>query len=270
MKDRKDKERIAIAIALGFYAKFTRHDLKSPQEACEEFGLAAWMNDVDCQVAFRKGFQEAEERLVTGGNGNEKLLRAQGGVLRVILAEIQAVRHDLIEHMRRQLPSYGGNGIGGGGGGGSPYAVRIDGGDGQRGGGGSGGPLVSIPDQDIEVALPSIYEDQIAMVQEQVRNYSKGNDPAPDNPGPFYMRDVDQGSIYCRDWKPQAFTDFQSCLGACVELHKRTGRYCEPISIGQLRDKCPPGHPLRAFPNVKVTRVKLTNEQREQLRRDHK
>jgi hypothetical protein len=150
MKDRKDKERIAIA--LGFYAKATRPDLKSLQEACEEFGLTAWMNDIDCQVAFRKGFEEAAEMNEDNGGGcSEKHFHELNRMQKVIFAEVLSARNDLAKllgHSPNSPSSRGGSGpvkvggwpvsekiIGGGGG--------IGAGNSGGGTGGRGGPLVA-------------------------------------------------------------------------------------------------------------------------------
>lgn len=86
------KERIKIATALGYYARATDPEAKTLAAAFEAHALAEY-RDNDCQIAFRKGYQQAEEH----ARGSESEEVAKLGRFIVQLAnEIRYVR-ELLE-----------------------------------------------------------------------------------------------------------------------------------------------------------------------------
>src|SRR5580765_8745983 len=91
------KERIRIATALGYYARATDPKAKTLSAAIEIYALAEYRNDVDCQVAFRKGYQQAEEHLAA----NHKEARE----LRELIEWIQKLENEVVRQ-RRDIHGY--------------------------------------------------------------------------------------------------------------------------------------------------------------------
>ena len=97
MKQRE--EELKIATALGYYARATDPQEKSLSAAIQAHGLAVYQHDVDCQIAFRKGFQEAEKHIRAGAGGPEgeelRRFRRLFSVLERLTFDIQASREEV-------------------------------------------------------------------------------------------------------------------------------------------------------------------------------
>jgi hypothetical protein len=95
------KERIKIATALGYYARATDPEAKTLSAAIKAYGLAEYANDIDCQVAFRKGFQQGEEHVSKNGKEARELHELIEWI-RKLENEVVRQRLDIHEYLQRQ------------------------------------------------------------------------------------------------------------------------------------------------------------------------
>jgi hypothetical protein len=95
------KDRIKIAIALGYYARATDPEAKTLSAAIKAYGLVEYANDIDCQVAFRKGFREAEKAFAVEGEEGHEFRELVGWIARLD-QEIHRQRRDILEYLKRQ------------------------------------------------------------------------------------------------------------------------------------------------------------------------
>ena len=229
------KDRIKIATALGYYACATDPEAKTLSAAIKAYGLAEYANDIDCQVGFRKGFQEAEKHFAAKGQEAHVLRELVGWIARLEQAVVEQ-RHDIIEFLKRQealtqhQAVYGGGGgarpsdlppgknwkpsggESGGGGGGDSRLIAIDH-DGMGGcviteiGGGGGAPLEAVkaemsaaPDDTIAIGVADIASKLLNMnfPSERDRRQYRWHSPTLSDlsrVGRWYMRKVGDGDI---------------------------------------------------------------------------
>lgn len=86
------KDRLRIATALGYYARATITEPITPYsiaQAIEQDGFPEYRHDIDCQIAFRKGFQEAEEHLKASVMDTEDV----GRLARAVEHLVEQVKH---------------------------------------------------------------------------------------------------------------------------------------------------------------------------------
>jgi hypothetical protein len=128
-----------IATAMAFYIKATEPDITLAKAAGKAQAIAGFNFDIDHQLAFKKGFRQAEEMNDDHGKGNcchddgkmERAAVETMRMLKLIFADIQSLRYDIHNFAR-----YPGQMIGGGGGGGAAGANQI-----VPAGGGGGGEI---------------------------------------------------------------------------------------------------------------------------------
>jgi hypothetical protein len=94
------KERIKIAVALGYYARAVG-EIKTLKDAIGAYALSEYRNDVDCQVAFRKGFQEAEKAFAVEGQEGHEFRELVGWIAR-LEQQVHEQRRDILEYLKRQ------------------------------------------------------------------------------------------------------------------------------------------------------------------------
>jgi hypothetical protein len=94
------KERIKIATALGYYARAVG-EIKTLKDAIDAYALTEYRNDVDCQVAFRKGFQEAEKHFAAEGQEAHELRELVGWIARLD-QDVYHQRQEILEFLKRQ------------------------------------------------------------------------------------------------------------------------------------------------------------------------
>jgi hypothetical protein len=347
------KERIKIAVALGYYARAVG-EIKTLKDAIDAYALTEYRNDVDCQVAFRKGFQEAEKHFAVDGQEGHEFRELVGWIARLD-QDIHQQRQEILEYLKRQeliasTPVYmraaaapgsiteaqidqavafeldriaidlgapprrsgigdklfrqsifdfiaskpmradawkcgrtekeldamraepggysagavgyigdGGYARGGGGGGGGSGELHGSGasvahidavwhrGDGSGGGGGgSGGSrqdrMIAIePDGTItEIGggggcLPGHGFVSVDLGSGDAIACSVGDNSDLD--GPFQMRRVDTGELYCQNGKPVVHQGYRACMEACQYLYDNMGIHCAPSAGRPLGQK---------------------------------
>ena len=85
------KDRIKIATALGYYARATDPEAATLSKAIELHGLVEYRHDIDCQVAFRQGWQKAEEHIEMQGFEAEEIKKLVAS-LKDFMDEVRAAR----------------------------------------------------------------------------------------------------------------------------------------------------------------------------------
>jgi len=97
-----------IARALGFYIKATGPaDIKLADAVAEAQQIVDFTFDIDKQVAFRKGFEAAEEMIEDNGGGcSEKHFHELNRMQRVLLSEVLYVRQELAQLIRGPFNPY--------------------------------------------------------------------------------------------------------------------------------------------------------------------
>jgi hypothetical protein len=244
------KDRIKIATALGYYARATDPEAASLSAAIQSHALAEYRNDIDCQIAFRKGFQEAEEHFAAEGQEAHELRELVGWIAR-LEQQVMEQRQDILKYLKLQeliastpiwmraaadamraapeRPAWAcgrteaeaawHSGDGSGGGGAAPLeAVKAKMGAAPAdtisisvgGGGGNPGSCPRITAADT-ISIGG----------------GGGGGAAPRRAGRWYMRKVG-GDLYCQMGKPVSFPDRVSCSLACADLETSTGLKYEP------------------------------------------
>jgi hypothetical protein len=203
------EDRIKIATALGYYAR-AAGEIQALADAIAAYAPDEYRYDIDCQIAFRKGFQEAGER----PEAHE--LRELVGWIAKLEQQVHEQRRDILEYLKRQEALthplvYGGGAPGGGGGGGDGGVAPIE---------AIKTKVKVTPDDTISIGVGS--------------PGGEWKRPLGTMDQRFFMRRMDTGQLFCQDGKPVSYADLEDCWMACRDLAERMGILCEPAELGKL------------------------------------
>jgi uncharacterized membrane protein YgcG len=196
------KERQKIATALGYYARATDPEAAVLARAIELHALTEYRHDVDCQIAFRKGWQKAEEHLEARGPERDEL-RALAKIIKDLIIEVQTARAEASLDAATSLNW-------------RAYAPRghprdlLD-----------AGVLTTNEAAEILARAPG----DPTLIPPP--SWATRAPIALDKP--HYMKRADNGQLHCQDGKPLVYPTMADCLEACEALYHRMGIRCEPL-----------------------------------------
>lgn len=228
----KLNERKKVAIALGYYARAVG-EIKTLSDAIAAYALDEYRNDVDCQVGFRKGYQQAEEHFAAGGKEACELRKLVEWIQK-LEHEVVRQRQDIREYLRRQemLANAVHN----------PFIAKDDAGDQYFVGGGYG---AGEPKLIVKVSGGASGGAKVSggsLGDKSIPYKVYGDEPVLDHDGPFQMRRCDTGELYCQDGNPVVYIGYKACAEACRYLHDNIGISCLP-SPGRMHAWAAPKEP---------------------------